>query len=221
VKSARAHAAHPVKQARGQETLDRLLVAAEEILEREGLDAATVPAIAERAAVSVGNVYKRFPDKDALLRAVYERFFERSAAQNRAALDPDHWAGKSVDEIVRALVAGMVRAYVQNKALLRSLLLYAETHEDREFRRHAEALRTTTFRAVAELLLERRAEIGHPHPAEAIEFALYVLGLTLRGMLLPERRLHSFTLSSDRLSEELARMTIGYLGINESRRRRG
>ena len=210
------HVAHPVKQARGQETLERLLAAAEEILERDGLDAATVPAIAVRAGVSVGTVYKRFPDKDALLRAVYQRFFERSAEHNRAALDPAHWAGVPVHSIVRSLVAGMVRGYVQNRALLRSLLLYAETHEDPEFRRRAEALRTATFRGVAELLLARRDEIRHSNPAEAIEFALYVLGLTLRGMLLPERRMHSFAPSIDRLSEELMGMMLGYLGVREA-----
>ena len=33
------------------------------------------PAIAARAGMSVGNVYKRFPDKDSLIRAVYARFF--------------------------------------------------------------------------------------------------------------------------------------------------
>jgi AcrR family transcriptional regulator len=213
------HVAHPVKQARGRETLERLLAAAEELLERDGLDAATVPAIAVRAGVSVGTVYKRFPDKDALLRAVYQRFFERSAEHNRVALHPAHWAGVPVHAIVRALVAGMVRGYVQNRALLRSLLLYAETHEDTEFRRRAEALRTATFRGVAGLLLARRDEIRHPKAAEAIEFALYVLGLTLRGMLLPERRMHSFAPSVDRLSEELTGMMLGYLGVREAKGR--
>jgi len=43
----------------------------------DGAEAATVPAIAERAGASVGAVYRRFPDKDALLRAVCERFLER------------------------------------------------------------------------------------------------------------------------------------------------
>src|SRR6476469_4385478 len=72
----------PTKQARSRLTLHRLLSAAEALLEHCGLEAATVPAIAEAAGVSVGVVYRRFPDKDALLRAVYERFFATTAEQN-------------------------------------------------------------------------------------------------------------------------------------------
>jgi AcrR family transcriptional regulator len=53
------------KQARSRLTLHRLLSAAEALLEHGGLEAATVPAIAETAGVSVGVVYRRFPDKDA------------------------------------------------------------------------------------------------------------------------------------------------------------
>jgi AcrR family transcriptional regulator len=213
--SRREHAAHPVRQARGQETLERLLAAAEAVLEEGGLDAATVPAIAERAGVSVGNVYKRFPDKDALLRAVYVRFFVRTVEQNRAALDPARWQGVAVHAIIRALVSGMVRGYVLHRALLRALLLYAETHEDAEFRRRAEAMRTEAFRAIARLLLARGEEIGHAEPAEAIEFALFVVGLALRGMLLPERRQLLYAGSADRFAEELTAMVVAYLGVKE------
>ena len=64
--------ATPPKQERSLQTLNRLLDAAENVLEEEGLDAATVPKIARRAGVSVGVVYRRFPNKDALIRGVYE-----------------------------------------------------------------------------------------------------------------------------------------------------
>jgi AcrR family transcriptional regulator len=79
----------PTEQTRSQETLERLLTAAELVLRDEGPDGATLRAIADRAGVSVGIVYRRFPDKDTVLRAVYMRFFERSAAANATALrDP-------------------------------------------------------------------------------------------------------------------------------------
>src|SRR3954468_14366097 len=74
--------ATPPKQQRSLETLNRLLDAAERVLEEEGLDAATVPVIAKRAGVSVGVVYRRFPNKDALIRGVYERFLWRINEQN-------------------------------------------------------------------------------------------------------------------------------------------
>jgi len=201
----------PALQARSVRTRDRLLDAAEALLSAGGPDAATVPAIAARGRVAVGSVYRRFPDKDAVLRAVYERFFERSAAVNRDALSPGRWTGTPLPDLVAALVRGMVRGYVQHHAMLAALLRYADTHPDEKFRRHAEALREETFRLVAALLLARRAEIAHPDAERAIEFSLLTIGLVLKGLVLggdwPGSRV-----TAERVTRELTRMTLGYLG---------
>ena len=96
----------PVRQQRSRETLDRLLDAAEAVLAEEGLEAATVPRIADRAGMSVGAVYRRFPDKDAVLRAVYGRFFACLAAQQQR---PDAAAAAArlpLRELVRLIVGG-------------------------------------------------------------------------------------------------------------------
>ncbi|HKG90267.1 MAG TPA: TetR/AcrR family transcriptional regulator [Gemmatimonadaceae bacterium] len=211
--------AHPAKQPRSRRTLERLLQAAEEVLAREGLEGATVPAIARRARLSVGIVYRRFPDKDALMRAVYERFFARSMAANRDALDPTRWAGVPATRIVRSVVGGMVRGYEQHRTILRALLRYADAHPDPEFRRHAEALRGDAFARVGDLLLARRAEIRHPDPAAAIRFALTVVALALQGLVLPERRwsqpeLEQIVGTGEQLGAELDRLVLGYLGLD-------
>src|SRR6185369_17456531 len=96
---------------RGRLTLERLLDAAEQMLDFVGLEGATVPAIAAGAGVSVGNVYKRFPDKDALLRAVYQRFFTDLLAANQFALDPAKWVDTPTIELVATLLAGIVEDY--------------------------------------------------------------------------------------------------------------
>jgi AcrR family transcriptional regulator len=205
--------ARPVLQARSQRTRDRLLDAAEALLAQGGSDAATVPAIARRARVAVGSVYRRFPDKDAVLRAVYERFFERSAAANRAALDPAHWAGRPLRDTVTALIAAMVRGYVQHRALLAALLRYAETHEDAAFRRRADALRGETFELVVAILLARRAGLDHPAPEQAIAFALLTVALVLKGLVLGTAW-PAAGLRADHVERELTAMTLRYLGVN-------
>src|SRR6266581_5741534 len=97
----------PAKQARSRLTVHRLLSAAEALLEHGGLDAATVPAIAEAAGVSVGVVYRRFPDKDALLRAVYERFFKTMGDQNNLRLQSVAALGLPFEALARGIVTGM------------------------------------------------------------------------------------------------------------------
>ena len=65
----------PPQQTRSQETLDRILNAAERVLEEKSFTEATLAEIMERAGVTVGAFYRRFPDKDALLHLLDERFF--------------------------------------------------------------------------------------------------------------------------------------------------
>lgn len=216
--------AHPTKQARSQQTLDRLIAAVEGVLADEGLEGATVPAIAKRAGLSVGVVYRRFPDKDTMMRAVYESFFARSRALMERGLDPAHWEGKSLVERVRMLVGGTVAGYRLQRGILRALLLYAQTHPDPEFRRRADELNAETFRRIAGVLLPFRDEMAHPNPEAAVQFALTALASTVRLVVLSEPPWKLSGIPEDRLADELARMFLGYLGValpSEARPPRG
>jgi AcrR family transcriptional regulator len=62
-------------QARSRARLGRVLDAAEEVLEREGADGFSTTSVARMAGVSVGSVYRFFPDKQALAEALAVRFW--------------------------------------------------------------------------------------------------------------------------------------------------
>lgn len=61
------------RQARAQATVDSILEAAAQVLQRGGHDAFNTNSVAERAGVSIGTLYQYFPDKDAILVAVAHR----------------------------------------------------------------------------------------------------------------------------------------------------
>ena len=208
------------QQARSRETLGRLLDAAEMLLTEGGLDAATVPAIAERAGVSVGVVYRRFPDKDALLRAVYLRFFGRLAEGNNNNLMMLAQSELSLCELARKVIIGMVRGYRLKRAILRALVLYARTHHDPEFRRAAQKVDTAGTRAIALMLLSRRSEIHHPRPEEAINFGLLAVAAILHATILDDDKTHHLIALPQNLEEELIRIFFGYLGIRESKKKK-
>ncbi|MDQ3031577.1 MAG: TetR/AcrR family transcriptional regulator [Myxococcota bacterium] len=65
-------------QARSRKRYDAILDAAAEVFAEGGFEVATVEAIAERAATSIGSVYQFFPNKVALFDAVAERCLVRS-----------------------------------------------------------------------------------------------------------------------------------------------
>ncbi len=66
-------------QARSRESVGRILAAAAELIEAEGLDAVTTRAIAERAGVSVPSLYRFFADRDEI--------FDRLLSTQLAELD--------------------------------------------------------------------------------------------------------------------------------------
>ncbi|MCW3014377.1 MAG: transcriptional regulator, TetR family [Solirubrobacterales bacterium] len=71
----------------------RILEAAQEVFADRGLGA-SLDDIAHHAGVGVGTVYRRFPDKDALIDALFEQRLEEFTAMALAALDnPDPWEG--------------------------------------------------------------------------------------------------------------------------------
>jgi AcrR family transcriptional regulator len=209
-----------VRQERSRTTLARLLDAAEEALEAKGLAAATVPEIAARAGMSVGVVYRRFPDKDALLRGVFERFFTTATAQNRAALEPARWSGRGVTEIIHAIVTSMVTSYRQRRGLLSALVLYVEMHDDVRFRQSANELMNAASADIVALLTmtPRSREIRHPDPALAIELVLVMLGSTLRRVILSAGLTHGREMSDSALAAELERAFLAYLGVRPRRR---
>jgi AcrR family transcriptional regulator len=85
----------------------RILQAAREVFADRGFDA-SLDQIAAHAGVGVGTVYRRFPDKDALIDALFEaRIGEVAAAGQRALCASDPWEGL-VDFLqqANALLAG-------------------------------------------------------------------------------------------------------------------
>ncbi len=204
----------PTKQARSRLTLHRLLAATEALMEHGGLEAATVPAIAETAGVSVGVVYRRFPGKDAMLRAVYERFFSVFGESNRARLQSAAMLDLPLHTVARSIVAGMTAGYRQRRGLLRALIRYARTHPDPDFRAAARRMNQETMRAVIYMLIRHREQIAHPEPEKAIELALLAVAATLQNILLEEDTLHAIE-EPENLEEEMVRLFFGYLGIRD------
>jgi len=102
-------------RADAQRNLDRLLEAAGECFAERGTDC-SVDEIARRAGVGHGTVFRRFPNKEALLLAVVLRRLEALTAVAEAAADePD----------VEAAFVGFLRSaaesYARDRALVEGL----------------------------------------------------------------------------------------------------
>lgn len=208
--------ASPPKQERSLETLNRLLDAAERVLEEEGVEAATVPRIAKKAGVSVGVVYRRFPNKDALIRGVYERYLWRAGEQNSMMIATLGSVNVPLDEMLRSLIRGAVEGHRRKRKLLAALIQYARTHNDRELKRRTGEINRASVAALTTLMLSHRDTIRHPDPDQAIRFALLAVAAVIRSIIIDEESSYGLDAPDD-LEDELTRMIFSYLGLKEQR----
>lgn len=201
----------PPQQARSQETLERILDAAEGLVAAKGFEDTPVAEVARRAGSSVGAFYTRFRDKDALLHALYERYYEQAIATADAALDPARWRGAAIPEIVDAVVAFLVAIYREQRGLIRAFVVRGNS--DPGFRARRERVSHHVSERLSQLLLERRDEIAHPDPVRAAAFGLTFVFSTLDStMLFGELRSGDLAIDDDELATELTRAYLAYLG---------
>ncbi len=86
------HQERPLR-ADAERNREKILAAAARVFAERGLDA-TLDEVATAAAVGVGTVYRRFPDKDALIAALFEDAIDEIAGLARAGAEhEDSWEG--------------------------------------------------------------------------------------------------------------------------------
>ncbi|HEX5258112.1 MAG TPA: helix-turn-helix domain-containing protein [Sphingomicrobium sp.] len=205
----------PPQQARSRRTMERLLTATLTVIEEKGLAAATIPEIAAVAGVSAGSVYRRFADKDALVRAAFLQVLEESQETNRANLPTGRFEGRSFNEALHAIGRSFVAQYRGRTGLLKALDQFLELQADAKFRERAAELIEANFRLVIEALLPFRDRIAAADPERAITFALLSAATVievhkLQNDLLWKRML---PLDDEALAEEIARAMIAYLTL--------
>lgn len=202
----------PPRQTRSQATLDRILDAAERVFEEKSFSEATVAEIMSRAGVTVGAFYRRFPDKDALLHLLDERFFNDMKERGDGLLDAERWRGASVADILIELARTAVEVYTSSRGIARSLFLRARL--DPLIQTTAKQVNAHFIERLQVLLLdpERRAEIKHPDPERAIALGFMMFFGALReatvfGEVWPDHQ----RIVGDNLGQEMARLYLSYL----------
>ena len=200
------------QQERSRKTLDLLLHATVSILDKEGLEACTLPRVAAAAAVSPATVYRRFEDKDALLRAAFLDVLQRSNRANKAMMEK-LFLRPTLAETAERIIAAFLQQYRAHPRLLRALTQFMEKHTDSEFANEANRLIAANVRLFAALLLHHRDSIRHSNPQRAALFALLSALSTIEMAVFAPQSLWQTALPlSDKLfCAEVTRSLIAYL----------
>ena len=197
---------------RTQESLERLLDAAEALLSAKRFEDVHVAEVASRAGTSVAAFYRRFEDKEALLHALHERLCEQALATADDALAPARWEGAGIREILATSSPFLIRVLESRETL--DLAVYQRGLTDAAFRERSGRISRHVMEGVARLLLARRAEIGHPDPERAVAFAMTQVYVPARAHV--HRRLPRPALvrmSDEEIARELIESCLAYLKV--------
>ena len=205
-------ASHPPKQERSRRTLARLLAATIWTLDEVGLEEATIPRIAEKADVSPATIYRRFENKQALLRAAFLHMLERSHQATRGLLDEKLSHG-SLEQAARELIGLFFGQYRAHYKLLHALDRFQETDDDAAFVEAARAIEEDNLDRVIQAMLAHRAEITHPDPECAVRIATLTAATAIRMMMLRPRTIWRTVQpeENESLADEMTRAYVAYL----------
>lgn len=204
------------QQARSRESLRRLIAAAQATLNEKGLDGTTIPRVAARAGMAPASVYRRFPDKDALLRSVVLATLESYDQGNEAVLTPKLAKLGSLATFAEKVVEQSLIVHRKNAGTLRAMTQFILSHHSTAFKKKAAEISIRSLNRVSDFLLLKKREIGHPRPEEAVPFALSIVGFVLQEIVVfdalpdvPDPRLPK---TDSDLVRELTRVFLNYLG---------
>jgi|SRR5580658_6529132 AcrR family transcriptional regulator len=191
------------RQGRSQATVNAILAATVQVLDREGLEAATTTRIAEVAGVSVGSLYQYFSHRDAILHALQDREFDRALRLMEDVL-ADGNLQKSPRETVTAVVQGLAKLYGASPGLHRVLAI--------EGLRVAKADRVHAFDLrVLNVIRHFLRSTDAPIRRNNVEAAAFVAFQSVRATMLASLLERPPGLAETTLVEELVDLVLRYL----------
>ena len=195
------------KQKRSQETLNKITAACDVLLAHSTFEEISMQAIADHAGISVGNLYNRFSNKDALIGHLIERMHSSYSETLLTNLEscPDD---QSLADRVGHLVSVCEAAVNNNAALIKAVA-------SRNLARQSSRIETTdqlaneVIDALVDWLMRSGDEITHPDAREACRFAItsIIFGLQYRLIFDTPDRL----LGHDNYNSRLAEMALAFL----------
>lgn len=194
------------RQGRSAATLERVFSSTERLLDEKPFDAITVAEIVREAGSSVGSFYTRFPNKDALLEALDERYKEEGLAMTRRLLADGTWREADLHAAVRFIVNAIIAYHRRKPGLIRTLILRARVSPTESTQGRSDALTESLYGAITEIL---NGKVSRP---DRIPLGvLAVLTVIREVVLFPNGPAAGAEADIGMLSDELTAMFLSYV----------
>lgn len=163
--------ASPALQRRSQRSAEKLINAAEVVLGRDGWQNFTISAVASEAGTSVGGIYRRFENKEQLLRAIKDRVLERADQRHKEILQSSK--ARTLEGVVQHYVTRRIEALKEYGWLLRQI--FEGQQRDLVMEERGRASINVGLRVFRSVMAPHRNAIKHPDPELAIETAYFMM----------------------------------------------
>lgn len=204
-------ATRPPKQERSRATVERMVLAAEQLMRDRGSDEFTLAEICTLGRVSMGAIYYRFASKDDLLRLVHSRLMEELEREMSGAIGRSLEGARDLPQLVCTLIDALAETLRRFAPLLRPLML--RSISDPVIRSAGKETYTRMGAEFSGAILSRTAEIAFIRPIEAAEASYAIAYASLgRSLGLNVSPGHvADILDWHALKQSLALMCVAYL----------
>jgi len=189
------------RQTRARQTVQRIVDATRELVLEVGVDGVTTNRVAERAGVNIGSLYQYFPNKQALLGALLQSYWNELSRLLNDLLE--QIGDVSIEESTRLWATAAVARFRESDALMAELLRsqgqLASLPEGREFEHRM-------MDAMRRFLLRQRDRLRVPDLERAIYVAFAACNAVLTRHLLEPTPYYT----DEEIIEELVQLMTGY-----------
>ena len=189
------------KQSRAKATVDAIVTATAQVLAREGFGKTNTNRVAKAAGVSIGSLYQYFPNKDALLAALINRYADRLIEELDTHMSQQQGAPAFAQ--LRHYVQAMLALPRKNPMLHRAFVLVA-LHLGHDSVRELEDRLVVLVRRYLEL------QADHLLPSD-LDLAAFIVVTTVEGVTNLALLKHPDYIQTEAFELELTRILWRYL----------
>ena len=183
-------------------TVDAILTATHRIIEKDGPEKLNTNRVAELAGVSIGSLYQYFPDKSALLAALFERH-TRNLLEQIVPLLMEH-RDAPIEVVTREAIREMLHSYRINPRLHVESMLRTTQGEALQKTLDAEA---DLHHALVTFITYRRDDLRDLDP----DVAAWIISRTVQALCQSAVAERSELLDDERLLDEITVLILGYV----------
>ncbi len=207
----------PAKQSRSRQTRAKLVAALEKLLRHRSFEDISIADLAAEAGLSVGTVYRRFDNRDALIPVIFELYAERVthyAGTPSAQLTLKE--GEGLRSALRQMVSRAWEFLTAEAHLVRAAHLYARLRPDLVGEEWEAFLEAAVASSVA-LIEHFSAEVSVSNRRHAAEILTYLFNTSLieRALYPKDGPAFALTMSDEVFTTAMADAIYGYLTAPE------